>query len=76
MSCDFCSKIKPDDYPVPCRAFPNVPEFTNDSLSNNLDMIIKKNILNLSYNAYSVDSSFYEDIEINFCPMCGKKLSM
>ena len=73
--CDFCSKIKPENYPKPCKALPYVPEFKNDSIADSLDAIIKGDILDLSYSAYSCDSSFYEEIKINFCPMCGKKLS-
>ena len=31
--------------------------------------------LNVDYNEYSCDSSFYDEIAINFCPMCGRKLN-
>lgn len=46
----------------------------NESLTNLLDVIIYGNELILEYDAYSVDSSFYEEIQIRFCPMCGKSL--
>jgi hypothetical protein len=37
--------------------------------------IIGKSI-ELEYDAYSVDSSFDVNIEINFCPFCGKELTV
>ena len=36
---------------------------------------IIENRLNVNYDAYSGDSSFEREYEINYCPMCGKKLS-
>lgn len=30
--------------------------------------------MNISYDAYSCDSSFNDSIQINYCPMCGRKL--
>ncbi len=36
---------------------------------------IKKDQLELSYNAYSSDSSFNEKQKINYCMHCGRKLS-
>ena len=35
---------------------------------------IIENRLNVNYDAYSGDSSFEREYEINYCPMCGKKL--
>jgi hypothetical protein len=32
------------------------------------------NVIDMDYSAYSVDSSFHEQWEINYCPMCGKEL--
>ena len=31
-------------------------------------------ILHIDYTAYSLDSSFYDEIKINYCPFCGRKL--
>jgi hypothetical protein len=31
-------------------------------------------MLEIGYDAYSIDSSFCEHIRINYCPMCGKQL--
>ncbi len=45
-----------------------------ESLSLILEMILVDKDLKLTYDAYSCDSSFQEYIEINYCPMCGKKL--
>ncbi|ANY29302.1 hypothetical protein [Bacillus phage PK16] len=39
-----------------------------------IDIRVVGNKLNLDYAAYSCDSSFEEDVKINFCPMCGQKL--
>jgi hypothetical protein len=36
--------------------------------------IIKGNVVYLQYEAYSVDSSFSGEWEINYCPMCGREL--
>jgi hypothetical protein len=36
--------------------------------------IITGNNLNMGYSAYSCDSSFEDDITINFCMFCGRKL--
>ena len=70
--CDFCNKVKPKDYG---RLLVNPPKFENDSLASGFDAIIKGNILEFSYDAYSCDSSFSEDITIKFCPMCGVALN-
>lgn len=40
------------------------------------DLTITGRTLHVDYNAYSCDSSFNDEIAINFCPMCGKKLNM
>lgn len=39
------------------------------------EMRIIGNRLNAKYEAYSADSSFEREYEINYCPMCGRKLS-
>jgi hypothetical protein len=39
-----------------------------------LEMTIVKNILKIGYDAYSCDSSFDEELEINYCPFCGRNL--
>lgn len=31
--------------------------------------------LSIYYNAYSCDSSFYDEIKIKFCPFCGRRLN-
>jgi hypothetical protein len=69
--CDFCNKTKPKNWDnfIPKR------EFENDSLATEFDAVIKGNILEFSYDAYSCDSSFSEEIEIKFCPMCGGSLN-
>ena len=33
-----------------------------------------KLVMYLDYNAYSMDSSFEETIDIKYCPMCGREL--
>ena len=43
--------------------------------SEYVEIEIKQAILMLSYDAYSCDSSFYEEILINYCPCCGEKLN-
>jgi hypothetical protein len=35
---------------------------------------IVNNVIELEYDAYSVDSSFNVSLEIEYCPFCGKKL--
>lgn len=69
--CDFCSKTKPKNWDnfIPKR------EFENDSLATVFDAVIKGNILEFNYDAYSCDSSFSDEIEIKFCPMCGVSLN-
>lgn len=68
--CDFCSRKMPKDW----GRITSEKAFENESLASSLDAIIKDGILILDYDAYSCDSSFNEEIKINFCPMCGKKL--
>lgn len=46
------------------------PAILHSSLQMTLDGIELK----LNYDAYSVDSSFTEWIEIKFCPFCGEEL--
>lgn len=69
--CDFCSKKKPKEY----NAFDNKKEFTNDSMTDVFKSIIKGNVLTFCYDAYSADSSFDEDVDIKYCPMCGRSLN-
>ena len=49
----------------------------NNELFNSVfvDMKIDGARLIINYDAYSVDSSFLETIEIKYCMNCGKKLS-
>ena len=69
--CDFCNKKKTKDW----DNWIEKREFKNDSLFNEISAIIKGNKLILDYDAYSTDSSFYEEIEILFCPICGRSLN-
>jgi hypothetical protein len=39
------------------------------------DLTIYGRTLHVDYDAYSCDSSFNDEIAINFCPMCGRKLN-
>lgn len=41
---------------------------------SSLEAIIEGNVIKLSYDAYSCDSSFSTEIYINYCPICGRKL--
>lgn len=68
--CNFCSKVKPKDFDY----FIDKREFKNDSITDEFNTTIKGNKLIFDYNAYSCDSSFYEEVEIKFCPMCGRSL--
>lgn len=68
--CDFCQKKKTKNWEDSNK------EFENDSLANEFDAIIEGNILKCNYDAYSCDSSFYEKIIINFCPICGRNLKI
>jgi hypothetical protein len=52
----------------------NVCQGREDIGKHNLDIYIIKNILSIDYDAYSSDSSFEEELEINYCPICGRKL--
>lgn len=38
------------------------------------DLTITDKTLHIDYNAYSCDSSFNDEIMINYCPFCGRKL--
>ncbi len=38
------------------------------------EYVIQDNKLVIDYMAHSSDSSFEEEIEIKFCPMCGQEL--
>lgn len=51
-----------------------VPEFTPLETEFISELIIQGNKLCLYYAAYSCDSSFSEELEIKFCPMCGRRL--
>lgn len=42
--------------------------------SIDLDLFISGNRISANYIAYSIDSSFEAYVEINYCPMCGRKL--
>lgn len=42
--------------------------------SDFITMWIEQGSIYVNYSAYSNDSSFEEQIKINYCPMCGKKL--
>lgn len=42
----------------------------------NPDITVEGTELVVRYDAYSVDSSFNEWININYCPMCGHKLGL
>lgn len=68
--CDFCSKQKDKNW----NNFLPVKKLENDSLASEFDAIIDGNRLMFNYDAYSRDSSFNEEIEIKFCPMCGASL--
>ena len=46
-----------------------------EDFGNTCSLTITGTTLNVDYNAYSTDSSFYDEIAINFCPMCGRKLN-
>jgi len=46
-----------------------------DAEFSSLKLIINGNSLELTYDAYSCDSSFDTSIHINYCPICGKKLN-
>lgn len=62
MSCEFCNgKV-------------NKIGSCDDYSTVRLDTQIKGRTLNVSYDAYSVDSSFDGDFHISYCPMCGRKL--
>lgn len=39
------------------------------------NIYISSNKLEITYDAYSSDSSWFENIIINYCPMCGSKLN-
>jgi hypothetical protein len=70
--CDFCSKIKPKDW----DRWVDKRVFKNDSIATQFDAIITGDKLIVNYDAYSCDSSFYEEIKIKFCPMCGCQLNI
>lgn len=66
--CDFCEKKEVD------MGFIKKKEHKNDSLFGSVSVVIKKDQLVIDYNAYSCDSDLYEEVKINFCPMCGRDL--
>jgi hypothetical protein len=37
---------------------------------------IRGSALELDYSAYSVDSSFEDELKINYCPMCGRLINL
>ena len=71
--CDFCNKTKPKDWGK--DIFTKNKEFKNEIFDTVPDMFIKGNKLIIEYDAYSCDSSFCDEIEIKFCPMCGSSLN-
>lgn len=66
--CDFCEKKKVD------IGFIKKKEHKNDSFFDSVSVVIKNDQLIIDYNAYSSDSDLYEEVKINFCPMCGRDL--
>ena len=69
--CNFCNKQKPK-YIVDNS--PNKKVVKNDSIAESFNLIIEGNKLMVEYDAYSTDSSFNEEIQIKYCPMCGRSL--
>ncbi|MGX6978943.1 hypothetical protein ACWN8V_06770 [Vagococcus elongatus] len=52
-----------------------VVEFEDgEYFSSRLKVFVRMNRLKISYDAYSVDSSFSCSGTIKYCPMCGDKL--
>ena len=53
-------------------------KFCSKSRTESLDvcgaLTIKNAVLRIHYSPVSVDSSWEEEIDINFCPMCGEDL--
>ena len=63
--CNFCNNKDKKGNSIP-----------NETLG--LEYVVAKingNQLEIGYSAYSNDSSFDIDMEINFCPICGRNLN-
>jgi Zn finger protein HypA/HybF involved in hydrogenase expression len=73
--CNFCNKQKPKNFVsrIDANGFTH-KDIRNDSIADRFDAIIEGNKLMCEYDAYSCDSSFSEEIQIMYCPMCGRKL--
>lgn len=77
--CKYCEPTRHKEIPYGC--FDEVLVTTRsvpieNSIGNCLNVRVEENCLNIEYSAYSCDSSFYIDIPIKYCPMCGRELKI
>lgn len=62
-NCEYCKKIKPST-------------LTNENNLEELSIEIEGTTLKIDYKAFWDNrDEFHDSIEINYCPMCGKKLN-
>lgn len=62
-NCKYCKKIKPST-------------LTNKNNLEELSIKIEGTVLKIHYEAFwDVRDEFHDEIEINYCPMCGRKLN-
>ena len=62
-NCNYCKKNKPST-------------LTNENNLEELSIKIEGTVLKIHYEAFwDVRDEFHDEIEINYCPMCGKKLN-
>lgn len=79
--CQYCEKEKIVERAIVGRKkngqlkWGDVDRFITTPFCSNPEMTIHEGLLSVDYNAYSTDSSFYEDFIINYCPFCGRKLN-
>lgn len=79
--CKWCEKEEITKYEVIGRSrkgkqkWGDKKYFVSNAFMSCPNMRIEDSKLIVDYDAYSCDSSFYEEVKINYCPFCGRKLN-
>lgn len=78
--CKYCMGEIKQEYKMVGYSRKGRPKYENVDVRKPIDfgdsckMTISANLLRMDYDAYSCDSSFLNEILINYCPFCGRRL--
>ena len=78
--CKYCMGEIKQEYKMVGYSRSGRPKYKNVDVRKPIDfgdscnMTINANLLRMDYDAYSCDSSFLNEILINYCPFCGRRL--